>query len=244
MPKFAKKCIKSWRRFCSDYEIVEWNEDNFDISECPLYVRQAYNEKKWAFVTDYVRLKVVYENGGIYLDTDVEIIKPLDQLLVYDAYFGFESGKYIATGLGFGAVQYHELLKEIMDDYNEIPFILENGEYDLFPCPVRNTTAFLNRGLVQNDTLQKIDNTIILPTEWLCPIDYQSGHKKITENTLSIHHFSATWMSEAEKKKHNDVISKNKKNNTIHSIKHLPNFVLMKILGDNLYGKIKSKLKK
>jgi predicted Ser/Thr protein kinase len=146
--------------------------------------------------------------------------------------------------LGFGAVKHHEILKEIMDDYNDIPFILENGEYDLFPCPVRNTTAFLNRGLVQNNTLQNLDNIIILPTEWLCPIDYESGQKKITDNTLSIHHFSATWMNKFDKKKHRKNIEKYKKINTIHNIKHLPNFVLMKILGDNRYNKLKSKLKK
>lgn len=92
-PKLAEKCIKSWKKKCPDYKIIEWNEENFDISACPLYVRQAYEAKKWAFVTDYVRLKVVYEHGGIYLDTDVELKKNLDFLLNHKAYFGFEEGR-------------------------------------------------------------------------------------------------------------------------------------------------------
>lgn len=110
-PKLFYKCYKSWKRFCPDYEIIEWNESNIDISSCPLYVQQAFEEKKWAFVTDYIRLKIIYENGGIYLDTDVELLKPLDDLLVYNAYFGFEDEKHINTGLGFGAAKGFELLK-------------------------------------------------------------------------------------------------------------------------------------
>ena len=104
-PKLAEKCIRSWKKYCPDYQIIEWNENNFDISACPLYVRQAYEARKWAFVTDYVRLKVIYENGGIYMDTDVELKKNLDNLLPYNAYFGFENYWVIATGLGFGALR-------------------------------------------------------------------------------------------------------------------------------------------
>ena len=104
-PEQALSCIASWKEKCPDYQIIEWNEDNYDISSAPLYVRQAYQEKKWAFVTDYVRLQVVFENGGIYLDTDVELKKSLNALLGYRAYFGFEDATYINTGLGFGAKQ-------------------------------------------------------------------------------------------------------------------------------------------
>ena len=94
-PKLAEKCIKSWKKYCPEYEIIEWNEDNYDLSSAPLYVRQAYEAKRWAFVTDYIRLQVIYENGGIYLDTDVELRKSLDPLLVHQAYFGFEDEKNI-----------------------------------------------------------------------------------------------------------------------------------------------------
>ena len=146
LPKLAQKCIKSWKKYCPDYEIIQWNEDNYDLSAAPLYVRQAYEAKKWAFVTDYVRLQVVYEHGGIYLDTDVELIKKLDPLLQYDAYFGFEDGKHIATGLGFGAVKGAPILRELMEDYHDIPFILPDGGYDTKTCPVRNTEVFLRHG--------------------------------------------------------------------------------------------------
>ena len=104
LPKDAKRCIRSWKKYCPDYVIKEWNEDNFDISQCPQYVRQAYEAKKWAFVSDYVRLKLVHDHGGVYMDTDVELLKPLDRLLSHKAYFGFEDdGLQINTGLGFGA---------------------------------------------------------------------------------------------------------------------------------------------
>lgn len=90
-PKSVEKYIRSWKKYCSDYEIIEWNEDNFDISSSPLYVKQAYAAKKWAFVSDYARLKVVFECGGIYFDTDVQVIKNIDTLLQYDTFFGFEN---------------------------------------------------------------------------------------------------------------------------------------------------------
>lgn len=101
-PKLAKKCIQSWKKYCPDYEIIEWNEDNFDIDQYP-YLRWCYDNKKWAFLSDFARLLVVYQNGGIYFDTDVELIKTPDELLGCNAFFGFENDKNIATGLGFGA---------------------------------------------------------------------------------------------------------------------------------------------
>lgn len=101
-PELAKKCIQSWKKYCPDYEIIEWNEDNFDIDQYP-YLRWCYDNKKWAFLSDFARLLVVYQNGGIYFDTDVELIKTPDELLGCNAFFGFENDKNIATGLGFRA---------------------------------------------------------------------------------------------------------------------------------------------
>lgn len=155
-PKLTEKCIQSWRIFCPDYQIVEWNENNYDISAAPLYVRQAYAAKKWAFVTDYARLQIIYENGGIYMDTDVELKKPLDDLLRYDAYFGFECGKTINTGLGFGAVIGLPLLDEMMNDYRNVVFINGDGSYNLKTCGDYNLKHFLSRGLVLNDQRQII----------------------------------------------------------------------------------------
>lgn len=201
-PKLAKKCIKSWKKFCPDYKLIEWNEDNFDISACPLYVRQAYEAKKWAFVTDYVRLKVVYENGGVYLDTDVQLLKSLDGLLDNTAYFGFESDGYIATGLGFGAVKGCGILDELMRDYDGIPFVLEDGSFDSTTCPSRNTEIFLRNGLIADGSMQMLDGgVLILPREYLSPTSYNDIQKRITANTVSIHHFAGSWQSSGLRRK-------------------------------------------
>ena len=175
-PKLAEKCIKSWKKYCPDYKIIEWNEDNFDIASAPLYVRQAYEAKKWAFVTDYVRLDVVYNHGGIYLDTDVELLKNLDAFLTDKAYFGFEH-EYIATGLGFGAEKGAAILKELMQDYQSIPFVQQDGTQDMLPCTLRNTEVFLRHGLRQDGSEQLLDDgTHIYPMEFFCPDGYLTGH--------------------------------------------------------------------
>lgn len=239
-PKLALKCIKSWKKYCPDYKIIEWNEDNFVISECPLYVRQAYEAKKWAFVTDYVRLKVVHDYGGIYLDTDVELCKTLDGLLEYKAYFGFENEKYIATGLGFGAPKDMPILKELLDDYENVPFILADGTYDLTPCPTRNTKVFLKHGLIQNNKKQIIDNEIVIfPSAVLCPIDCSTGIKKIRKDTISIHHFSASWYTKEQQKYYKERRKFERKDYYIH----FPNRVLIKLLGMERYERLKAWLK-
>lgn len=235
-PKLALKCMKSWKKYCPDYEIIEWNEDNFDISSCPLYVRQAYEAKKWAFVTDYVRLKVVYDEGGIYLDTDVELIKSLDALLEYDAYFGFEDGTHVNTGLGFGAVKGAPILHEMMLDYKDIPFIMEDGKLDLTPCPQRNTEIFVRHGLVQDDVRQELDEGIlILPSEVLCPLSYSTGKLKKAKNTISIHRFSATWKTKEDKAREKKRADALKKDYLIHT----PNRIGKRLLGDTRYEELK-----
>ena len=235
-PKLSSKCIKSWRKKCPNYQIIEWNEDNFSIASCPLYVQQAFELEKWAFVTDYVRLKVVYEHGGIYLDTDVELIKNIDHLLDNNAYFGFEDGVHIATGLGFGAERRSSILKELMDDYNDIPFILDNGECDYTPCPVRNTKVFLKHGLIQNNQLQYLDDkTTIFPSDYLCPLSYEDLKKHITKNTVSIHWFNASWRTEQEKKIHKKRI----KEEQIDKLIHIPNRIVRRLIGETLYRRIK-----
>ncbi|MEE0930751.1 MAG: glycosyltransferase [Acutalibacteraceae bacterium] len=244
-PKLAKKCIKTWKRYCPDYKIVEWNEDNFDISKCPLYVRQAYELKRWAFVTDYVRLKVVYENGGIYLDTDVEIKKSLDDLLQNKSYFGFEEGRYIATGLGFGAEKGTMIVWEIMQQYENIPFLLENGKIDDLSCPKRNTEIFLKYGLKQDDSYQVLqDGTLILPTRCLCPLSYNTGQRSDAEDTYSIHWFSASWLSKKQLKEHKKEIKSINRKNRTDFITHLPNRIVCSILGKSRYERLKKNLKR
>ena len=236
LPKLAKKCIKSWKKFCHDYQIIEWNESNYDISSAPLYVRQAYAAKKWAFVTDYVRLQVVYENGGIYLDTDVEIIKPIDDLLKYDAYFGFES-KYINTGLGFGAVKNNELLHSIMQDYYNIVFIKDDNTYDTLPCPQRNSHILKEYGFNLDGTTQIIKNTAVFSSEYFCPRAWNNTKIVLTKNTYTIHHFTASWRTKKDKKIEKKQIKKIKQHRRIKMI-------IIKLFGEKRYNKLKEFIKK
>ena len=199
MPQLAKKCIKSWKKHCPDYEIICWNEDNFDLSQ-NRYIQEAYQAKKWAFVSDYARLKLVYDHGGIYLDTDVEIIKPMDALLENHGFMGFDEKGFIATGLGFGAEKGHEIIGALLKGYEEISFLLPDGSYDLTPCPDRDTKTLKDLGMNLEDHNQTFRDMTFLPREYLCPMDYYTGKKTITKNTYAIHHYSASWTSKVTKR--------------------------------------------
>lgn len=201
LPASVKKCISSWKRQCPDYEIVRWDESNFDFGG-NLYTRQAYDAGKWAFVSDYARLKIIYENGGVYLDTDVRLIKSLDALTEkYDGFFGYEAGEsLISTGLGFGAEKGNRFVKALLEDYADIPFIKPDGEPDLTPCPQRNTKLLEKMGLDTKVRGQVIGNTAFLSEEILCPINFFTGEKHITRKTLSIHKFDASWCGSATKR--------------------------------------------
>lgn len=243
-PELLKKCIKSWEKFCPSYKIMEWNESNFDVSSCPLYVRQAYEEKKWAFVSDYVRLKIVYDEGGIYLDTDVELKKCLDKMLFNKAFFGFEDGKNVATGLGFGAEKHTPILKELMDDYNDIAFVLPDGSHNNETCPIRNTKIFLKHGLKQNDQLQILDGEIkILPSIYMCPISYNTGRYRHSLKTISVHWFSSSWMDERQKRDHETRKKILRKNSVKDFWLHFPNRIAIRLLGKVRYEKLKSAIK-
>lgn len=239
-PRLVERCMKSWLRFCPDYEIVEWNEDNFDIDMAPLFVRQAYEAGKWAFVTDYVRLQVIYENGGIYLDTDVELCKCLDPLLAHKAYFGFEGREKINTGHGFGAEKGTQILRKMMESYLHIPFLLEDGSCNAIPCPQRDTEVFLRYGLVLDDSVQVLaDDILILPTRYLCPIDYLSRKKTFTPETISIHWFNASWKTKEEVKKDREYGRERRWELNMEPFKK----VLKSVLGDARYYAIKEIVK-
>ena len=198
-PELAERCIQSWHEFCSDYEFCEWNEENFDIESAPLYVRQAYAAKKWAFVTDYVRLYVLYHYGGIYMDTDVEVLKPLDPFLSYEAISGFESNETVPTGL-MGCRKGQHLFREFLNEYDEAVFLKENGEYDLTTNVVRITNACKKHGLVLNNTKQTIEGFTLFPSEFFCPKDYRTGDLHMTEHTYAIHYFAGSWIPEEQRK--------------------------------------------
>lgn len=209
-PPLAEKCIKSWRKYCPDYQIIEWNEDNYDLSNAPLYVRQAYQAKKWAFVTDYVRLDVVNRCGGIYLDTDVELLKSLDPLLCENAFFGFENTTNMNTGLGFGSVADNAVLKCMLADYENIPFLLDNGQMDLTPCPVRNT-ASIQSWLADRrdaDSIFRTEDAVFFPPEYFCPLQKATEELKITEHSYSVHWFGASWYRPEEHIYHKYLVRK------------------------------------
>ena len=199
MPKLAKKCIKSWKNYCPDYEFVLHTEDNFDLTQ-NLYMREAYEAGKWAFVSDYARLKIIYDNGGIYLDTDVELIKPVDDLVKLGGFMGFDEKGIVATGLGFGAEKGNKIVSEFLKDYDDIPFILPDGSFDLTPCPDRNTEALKRLGMDTQNKNQTFMDVTFLPDEYLCPMDYYTGKKTITDKTYSIHHYSASWTNSVTKR--------------------------------------------
>lgn len=199
LPKLAQKCLKSWQKYCPDYEIVCINEDNFDIGQ-NRYAKEAYDAKKWAFVSDYARLKVLYEQGGVYMDTDVELLKPLDSLIEEYGFMGFDDQGAVSTGLGFACEQGNPLVGALLADYDDLPFVLPDGSYDMMPCPDRNTKTMQALGLDTTNTHQVFMGIQMLPEDYLCPIKYYTGKKVVTKNTYSIHHFSASWTSATAKR--------------------------------------------
>lgn len=192
----AQKCIASWKKFCPDYEIIEWNEDNFDL-DYNGYTRYCYDEKKWAFLSDFARLVVVAEHGGIYFDTDVELLKNPDFLLNEEAFYGFENDGNIATGLGFGAQAGHPTVKAMLQPYLELQPAAD-GTYPLVPCPALNTHALLPFGLKLDGSRQLIAGAAILASDYLNPYDDPTGRLRKTKNTISVHWYSKSWMSKGK----------------------------------------------
>lgn len=242
LPQSALHCIESWKKYCPDYEIVQWNEDNFDILT-NLYCKQAYEAKKWAFLTDYVRLKIIYEQGGIYLDTDVEVVRPLDELLHHECFIGRQPGFQVNTGSGFGAVKGHPLIKTMLDDYAEIPFIKENGEMDLLTCPHRNSQWLFEHGMSHDDSYQEIAGASIYPIEYFSPKDAYTRALNLTENTYSIHHCDGSWNPKETKQEHAKRYAKYCFKNALDYIIHVPNRLLKAFLGTKRYDSLKAKLK-
>lgn len=196
LSNMAQKCIASWEKYCPDYEIIRWDESNYDINKCQ-YMRQAYEEKKWGFVPDYARVDIVNQYGGIYMDTDVELIKPLDDILECSMYCGFENDTKTNFGLGFGAEPGHPLLHLILERYETLSFYKDDGTLNLTPSPVYQTEELLKWGLVPNNTYQKLnDGVIVFPREYLCPRELDSEEITITNKTISIHHFDGSWLPE------------------------------------------------
>lgn len=198
LPESAVKCIESWRKYNPEYEIKRWDENNFELDV--RYAREAYKAKKWAFVSDYARLKIVYEYGGIYLDTDVEVIKPLDPLLFEKAFLGSETDGFVATGLGFGAEKNNPVIKKLLSVYQKRRFTLSSKIYDQTSCPRLNTPVIQELGFVFSEKeIWRCDEAAVYPPDFFCPMNYKTGKMNITDRTYSIHHFSASWVTNQNK---------------------------------------------
>lgn len=202
LPEDAVKCINSWKKFFPDYEIKQWNESNFDVNECQ-YISEAYANKKWAFVSDYARFKILDEFGGLYFDTDVEVIASFDDI-IDTPFIGRESTNGIypaATGLGFGSEAANPLIKEILDSYENDSFLNEDGSLNLTTVVDRTTRILSTHGFTLDNSFQIIEGVKIYPSDYFGAMDYETGIINKTENTKSIHWYTASWLDEASRKR-------------------------------------------
>lgn len=193
-PKIVENCLNSWKRFFPDYEILEWNETNYDINKCP-YLREAYECRKWAFVSDYARFDVLYQYGGIYFDTDVEVLKKFpSSLFDYQAFTGVESTNIVAPGLVFACESGWTVLREILDNYEKSHF-LEAGNQNLMTVNERVTSILQKKGFHANGQFQVVEGLAIFPSEYFCGYNLDLQEPEITENTITIHHYTWSWAS-------------------------------------------------
>lgn len=192
LPQQAKKCLESWKQFCPDYEIRCWDEKNAPLTD-NLYVQQAYHAKKWAFVSDYVRIKVLEEYGGIYLDTDVELLKSLDAFLEHEVFSGFESREKVATCI-LGCVPHHPVFTKWAESYSGRAFLQEDGRWDDTTNVIVYTALLEELGLKKDGTKQQVAGVTVYPAEWFSPKSLETGKISLTKNSHAIHYFSASWM--------------------------------------------------
>lgn len=222
-----KECMKSWKKYLPDYEIIEWNEENFAIN-CNQYVKEAYENKKWAFITDYVRLYVLYHYGGIYMDTDVEVLKSLDIFLKNQAFSGFEDENYIPTGI-MGSVKKHIWIEKLLKFYEDKHFI-ENGKLDLTPNTQTITDITKKEfHLILNNRKQFLKEGLVLyPKDYFCPKNHYNGKIYLTKNTYTIHHFNGSWQEE----------------NLLLKIKKIIHSFIILLFGEKIHVKIIGYLKR
>ncbi len=199
IPDKHKKWMESWHKFCPDYEIREWNEENYDITKNE-YMYEAYRERKWGFVPDYARLDIIYQHGGIYLDTDVELIQSLDDMLFQEGFCGFESNDSVALGLAFGAAKGCVAVREMRDEYQERKFIKADGSLNLIPSPVYQTAYLKKKGLVCNGEYQIVNGMAVYPEKMFSGKSGYTRRIQLTSYTKSIHHYEASWVDEKKRK--------------------------------------------
>lgn len=200
LPDSAQKCVASWRKFFPGYEIKAWNEDNFDVNIIP-YTQQAYEAKKYAFVSDYARFWILYHEGGLYFDTDVEVVKSFDDILERGAFMGLEidgtkKGTKVAInpGLGLGAEAGMPIYLEILNGFTNLDYYGSNGQRNNYSMIPMVTDLFLRNGLKMNGQIQELCGVTIYPQCYFNPYNGVTGRLQLTSETHSIHWYSATWM--------------------------------------------------
>ena len=197
LPKSAEKCIASWKKYLPDYEIKRWDESNFDVNAIP-YTREAYAVCKYAFVSDYARFWILYHYGGVYFDTDVEVIRPIDDIINRGGFLGVESNRNgiytVNPGLGFAATQGTAVIGEMVNLYSTFHFTNTDGTSDLKNIVEITTDYLSSKGLQNTDEIQDCCGFTIYPKDYFCPIDYDTRELKITENTRTIHHYAESWV--------------------------------------------------
>lgn len=203
LSKLNKKCIESWQKYLPDYEIKEWNESNFDINLIP-YTREAYQAKRWAFVSDYARLWILYNYGGVYFDTDVEVIKPIEDILALESFIGCETNIstgvpfLVNPGLGFGCCKGNKAIGELTEIYSDLHFNL-NGKQNLTSIVYYTSEYLLKSGAKETNEIQIVNDLRIYPKDYFNPWDDSLKKPIITENTRTIHHFAGSWFTPKER---------------------------------------------
>lgn len=242
MPKLMKKCIKSWSKFCPGWKVILWNEDTFDVNS-NIWTKQAYEARKFAFVTDYVRLKALYEQGGVYMDADVELVQPIDRFLEHEAFSGFENPQSVPTGI-MAAEAGQQVIRRWLDWYNDRPYLID-GKPNMDPNVSFMTQDLLSRGLVLNNTYQEVDGFAMYPQTYFCPLHTDTVANCYTEKTVAIHHFTSTWRTpEGLKAMKKAKFHSTKFYRTWEKVKILPQKTFRKIFGDDTMEKLKRALKK
>ena len=206
MPDYLKKCMESWYKYCPDYEIIRWDENNYDFDK-NLYMKQAYKAKKWGFVPDVARLDILYQYGGIYLDTDVELIKNIDDLLYQSAFAGVEKWGNINMGGCSGAIPKHPMIKKMLDYRINEQFIMDDGSYNLLTCGYYETKSLMAVGMKPCNRIQQVGDMMIYSSDFFHPYDYMSAETVVTDNTFSIHHFNGGWLDSSNMVERNKTVS-------------------------------------
>lgn len=207
LPKSALKCIDSWKKFLPDYEILRWDESNYNVNAIP-YTRDAYADKKYAFVSDYARFNVLYKEGGLYFDTDVELIRPINDIISKGPFMGCEHRSKpglppeeigVAPGLGLGVYAGHPIYKELIETYSALAYYNADGNVSKENIVTITSRLLVKYGLKNVPYIQNVNDIYIYPVEYFCPISTDDGKLRITEETRSIHYYDQSWQSPVRK---------------------------------------------